>query len=175
VQRLDPLRTSWHITFGTYGTRLHGGGRATVDTSHSERNTPFLRSNADRERSDRERMNFQPRYLTLEQRIFAESETPKMCERGGWTYRVCAAGSDHVHLLCDIVPDVHGEKVRRLIKRWLGQTLSQRWRLPDGATWWAEEGSNIAIRDEKYLNNCYRYIFDQRATKTASRGVPAPE
>jgi len=120
-------------------------------------------------------MKFPPRYLTLEQRLFIEAGLPDICERGGWQYRFCAAGVDHVHLLCDIIPDVHGEKVRRLVKRWLGQALSERWPLPKGATWWAEEGSNIAIHDEKYLNNCFAYVFNQRATPPASRGVTAPD
>jgi hypothetical protein len=65
--------------------------------------------------------------------------------------------------------------VRRLLKRWLGQELSKQWPLPEDATWWAEEGSNIAVRDEKYLNNCFKYIFDHRTTKPASRGVAARE
>jgi hypothetical protein len=56
----------------------------------------------------------------------------------------------------------------------LGKRISTRWPLPNGATWWAEEGSNIAIQDERYLNNCFAYIFKQRATP-AIRGVPAPE
>jgi REP element-mobilizing transposase RayT len=120
-------------------------------------------------------MRFPARFLALRQRTFAEVELPSICDRGGWTFRVCAAAPDHVHVLCDVIPDVHGEKVRRLLKRWLGQELSKKWPLPEGATWWAEEGSNIAVGDEKYLNNCFKYIFDQRATKPASRGVPAPD
>jgi hypothetical protein len=119
-------------------------------------------------------MKFPPIFLTLAQRHFVESHLPLICERGGWQYRNCAAASDHIHLLCDVVPEVHGDKVRRLIKRWLGQSLSQRWQLPVDATWWAEEGSNIAIHDEQYLNNCFAYIERQRATPPASRGVPAP-
>jgi hypothetical protein len=71
---------------------------------------------------------------------------------------------DHVHLLCDVIAEVHGEKVRCLVKRWLGQELSKRWQPPSGATWWAEEGSNIAIDNEEYLNNCFIYIRDQRTT-----------
>jgi len=165
VQRLDPVRTSWHITFGTYGTRLHGGGRATVDKQHNERGESFLDQNKDRIESDRARMKFPPRYLTKPQCIFAEEEVPLICERGGWVYRVCSAALDHIHVLCDIDAKVHGEKVRRLLKRWLGQALSEKWPLPAGATWWAEEGSNIPIKDESYLNNCFKYIFDQRASK----------
>jgi len=113
--------------------------------------------------------------LLATQGRYAEAQLPAICERGGWNYRICSAGPDHVHLLCDIVPDVHGEKVRRLVKRWLGQKLSEKWPQPKDATWWAEEGSNKAIGDEGYLNNSYIYIFKQRATPPASRGVPAPE
>jgi len=174
-QHFSPPLTPWHITFGTYGTRLHGATAPTVDKQHNQRHEPFLAHNANRVQSDRGRMKFPLRYFTREQRLFIEAELPIICERGGWMFRISAAGSDHVHLLCDVVPEVHGEKVRRLVKRWLGQSLSERWPLPDDATWWAEEGSNIAIGDERYLNNCYAYIFDQRATPAASRGVPAPE
>jgi hypothetical protein len=109
-------------------------------------------------------MKFPARFLTLEQRLFAEAELPAICVRGGWNYRICAAGPDHMHRMCDVVYNVHGERVRRLVKRWLGQKLSERWPLPKDGTWWAEEGSNKAIGDEEYLNNCYRYILDQRTT-----------
>jgi len=67
-QSLDPQRTTWHITFGTCGTRLHGDLRPAVDLDHNN--------------------------------------------RGGWTYRIWAAGEDHVYVLLDIIPEVHGEKVR---------------------------------------------------------------
>ena len=174
-QRFSLGLTQWHITFGTYGTRLHGDDRPTVDKQHNELNTPFVSRASDRLRSERERMKFPPRCLTIGQQVFVETELAGICERGGWTFRVCAAGPDHVHVLCDVVPEVHGEKVRRLIKRWLGQKLSEHWPLPKGATWWAEEGSNIAIHDETYLNNCFAYVFNQRATPPASRGVPAPD
>ena len=60
--------------------------------------------------------------------------------------------------------EIHGEKVRRLLKRWLGEELSKRWPTAVGQTWWAEEGSNIAIHDEHYLNNAFNYIVRQRAT-----------
>lgn len=90
-------------------------------------------------------------------------------------YRASAAGPDHVHLLCDMMPAVHGEKVRRLVKRWLGQALSDRWPLQTGATWWAEEGSNKAIDNESYLNNCFLYIRDQRTTPYRYENIAGAE
>jgi REP element-mobilizing transposase RayT len=163
-QHLNSLLTPWHITFGTYGARLHGDNRPTVDREHNQLDTPFLSRDHYREEYERGRLRFPPRYFTTEQRSFIESELPNICHCGGWGYRICAAGPDHVHLLCDVIADVHGEKVRRLVKRWLGQELAKHWPLPSGATWWAEEGSNIAIANEEYLNNCFIYIRDQRTT-----------
>jgi REP element-mobilizing transposase RayT len=174
-QHFSPSLTPWHITFGTYGTRLHGAKAPTVDKQHNQRPEPFLSRNPYRLASDRDRMKFPAVFLTLQQRLVLESQLPVICERGRWQYRICAAVSDHVHLLCDVISEVHGEKVRRLVKRWLGQSLSERWPLSVDATWWAEEGSNIAINDDRYLNNCFAYIHRQRVTPRASRGVPAPE
>ena len=45
--------TPWHITFGTYGTRLHGTFAPTVDKQHNALGTEFLSKNAARVRSDR--------------------------------------------------------------------------------------------------------------------------
>ncbi|QDU87343.1 hypothetical protein Pla175_07020 [Pirellulimonas nuda] len=163
-QHLEPTRTTWHITFGTYGTRLHGAAAPTVDRNHNQLGSPLLDPCDWRWEADRKRMNFEPRYLTSEQRVLIEASLPDICERGGWSYRTAAAQQDHVHLLVDVETAVHGEKVRRLVKRWLTQSLNPRWPLPKGAVWWAEQGSNIAVKEEAYLNRAYRYVLRQRAT-----------
>ena len=164
MQLLDPSRTSWHITFGTYGTRLHGSRRPTIDKKHNELGTPFLPENRTQESQARQWMTYPPRLLNQQERLFVEQQLPQICDRGGWSYRIAAVSSDHVHLLCDIVPEIHGEKVRRLVKRWLGQALSDSWPLPNGARWWTVEGSNKAVRDQRYLNNVFHYLRRQRTT-----------
>ena len=99
-QHMGTSRTTWHITFGIYGTRLHGSGRATVDKQHNQLGEPFIDRNLDREASDRGRMRFAPRYLTSPQRTFAESEIPTICDRGGWKHRVCCRWArPHSHLM----------------------------------------------------------------------------
>ncbi len=161
-QSLDPTRTSWHITWGTYGTRLHGGSKPTVDREHNRLGEEFVARDVDRETRESQAMRYPGRLLSDEQRAFLEKQIPAICLRGGWTYRIAAAEIDHVHVLCDIVPGVHGEKVRRLLKRWTGQALNKDWPLEKGSRWWAVEGSNRAVRDKQYLNNVYRYIRRQR-------------
>lgn len=49
--------------------------------------------------------------------------------------------------------------IRRLFKRWLGESLSEKYPLPDGATWWAECGSIRWITDDAYYANALRYAL----------------
>ena len=121
---------AYHITWGTYGTRLHGDPRGTVDREHNQRDSPILGFDEHRWEREKERLKFPPVCLTEEQRILAEFLIPKVCERGYWTYRRCAVGSDHVHVILTSPNDP--ETIRRLLKRWLGQELSCRYPLPDG-------------------------------------------
>ena len=75
-------------------------------------------------------MKFAPLLLSPEQRVFVEASVPQVCRRGGWTYHLTACGADHVHTL--LSADAHGNRVRRWLKTWTGDTLSTRWPLEIG-------------------------------------------
>lgn len=158
-------RTCWHITFGTYGARLHGGDRPTVDRQHNQPQTPFLGSNPWRETKERNALSGVVIRLILEQRLLIESLLPELCKKGSWNYFVAAAESDHVHLFCDAPSEIHGKQIRSWIKRWLGQALDLRWPRDEKTSWWAEGGSNKPVKTESYFKNTFNYIMRQRATK----------
>jgi len=162
MHRFTEGMTTWHITFGTYGARLHGGERPTVDRKHPEPGAEIVERDADLEDQKRSQLSGPPVHLTIEQRRFVQNKIPVICERGGWSLRICSAGDDHVHVLLDIDPAVHGEKVRRLIKRWLTQAMDTKWPRPKGGRWWAEQGSNKVVDDPEYLANAHEYIEKQR-------------
>ncbi len=145
--------TTWHITWGTYGSRLHGSDRPTVDRKRNRRGQPFVEPT-------------EVVYLTLDQRCHIESVIPEICKRGGWTYRIAAAGPecDHVHVLCDIDPKTHGKDARKWMKRWLSESLNHHWPRVDDQRWWAQGGSTRPVKEKSYLNNVYEYLKTQRAT-----------
>lgn len=168
MQQLAANRTTWHITWGTYGARLHGGFRATVDRNNNKRGQPFVEENTQRENYEIKIMRGPSVYLDYEQRLFAEETIINLCKRGEWQLRTCAAGidGDHIHVLLDIDREVHGEKVRRLLKRWLTQALNERFgKPPKNGKWWAVQGSNKVVDTVEYLNRAYPYIEKQRTTK----------
>ena len=70
---------AYHITWGTYGTRLHGDARGTVDREHNEFGTPVLGRDPQRRREELERLKFPPIKLELDQRLFIQSILPSIC------------------------------------------------------------------------------------------------
>ena len=162
---------AYHITWGTYGTRLHGDPRGTVDRAHNTRGTPVLGFDEHRWEQQKSNLKFAPVYFSREQMRFIEEMIPIVCERGYWTYQTCAAGPDHVHAILSSPHDP--ETIRRLLKRYLGQELSAHW-LPDGATWWAESGSIKWICDDRYFTNAFTYVESQRASLKRDGVSPRP-
>lgn len=158
-----PRPLAYHITWGTYGKRLHGDARPTVDRDHNEFGTPPLPRDDERNARERELLKFAPVELTVEQRLFIESIVSSVCERGHWTFLTCAAGPDHVHVVLSSHFDP--ETIRRLLKRWIGQALSEHWPLEPGSTWWAEDGSTKWAFDEGYRENMMKYVHRQRTAK----------
>jgi REP element-mobilizing transposase RayT len=160
------MRTSfplaYHITFGTYGTRLHGSDRPTVDRSQNKFGEPIIGKDAEWETIERSLLRFPPRVLTAEQRIFVERTIPDICIRGGWEFVATAAARDHVHNV--IRASVEGLDVRKWLKRWISQAMTKRWPLMQDQVWWAECGSVKWIWEQDYLDRAVDYVNGQRAT-----------
>lgn len=155
------MGTIWHITFGTFGARLHGGDRITADRKNNTRGQHFVATKPQRAQYERVLMSRDPVSLTWSQRLTIERAAPAMCARGGWLCLTQAAGADHVHLLIEAPAEIDGKTIRRLIKRWFSQLLNERFGRCE--RWWAEGGSTRVINDEHYLHNVIAYIGRQRA------------
>jgi REP element-mobilizing transposase RayT len=161
---------AYHITFGTYGSRLHGDERLTVDREHNEYGAPFLIHDEERRTGEAASLRRPPVELTMEQRLLTEATIPGVCDRGGWTYHIAACRPDHVHVL--LAAEQEGKAVRKWLKRWLGEAISSRWRSHNRQDWWAEGGSVKWIWQPEYLEAAYEYIERQRASESTERGLP---
>jgi hypothetical protein len=108
---------AYHITFGTYGARLHGDERGTVTRGHNGQESILLGPDEVLESYESEQMRFAKVELTDEHMRYAEQVIPSICERGGWVLLAWAAGPDHVHVVLHARAD--GAAVRKWFKRWL--------------------------------------------------------
>ncbi|MEZ6191259.1 MAG: hypothetical protein R3C45_08210 [Phycisphaerales bacterium] len=93
-------------------------------------------------------MRGDPILLTAPQRAVIETLIPDICQRGGWTYRICARADeqDHVHVLLDADPAIDPDAILKWLKRWLGEAAHPGTGKPTGNTWWAKAGSTRRSR-----------------------------
>jgi REP element-mobilizing transposase RayT len=164
IPHLIPGRATWHITFGTYGTRLHGDERPTVDRKQNQRDKPFITSQPQLRQIQQHHMQSSEVLLNLPQRLAVQSNMQPICQRGQWNLHVVAAASNHVHVLLDAEINVDPKDIRKWLKRWIGQSLDSQFDKPPATTWWAKGGSTKPVKDQTYFENVYRYIAKQRAT-----------
>ena len=148
---------SVHITFGAYGTRLHGDERPTVHHRRNQFGRPFEAANPSMVAHIGKSMNHEPVLLTRSQRLLIEQSMADICSRGGWTLHEVACQEDHVHLLVTI--ESEAKKVRKWIKTWLTQLLNEK---EESRQWWAKGGSCKHVFDEQYFEAVCRYIREQK-------------
>lgn len=161
---LDPARSTWHITFGTYGTRLHGDDRPTVDRQHNQRHQSFIDVQPSLKLKNQNDMRAEPVILSIDKQLFVQQIALKICQRGQWHLHIIAAAGNHVHTLLDAQSSAPPKDIRKWFKRWLGDALTDQFGKPAGDTWWAEGGSTKPVKDQAYFDNVYRYILRQKAT-----------
>ncbi len=154
---------AYHITFGTYGTRLHGDPRGSVDRRQNSPGDPIIGANDRWQRYEEAELRFPPLYLIADQQNHVETATPVICEELGWEHHINACQPDHLHSL--ISADADGKVARKLLKRRLTQSLAEKWPLDDGRRWWARGGSVKSVWDEEYFQRVYDYIEKQRSER----------
>jgi hypothetical protein len=121
---------AYHLTWGTYGTRLLGDPRKTVDRLHNQYGDPVLGYDEHRWEREKALLKYPPVLFSRSQMITIESLLPDICKRGRWDHITGAAGPDHVHELLFSRNDP--ETIRRLFKRWLGQKMTVRMQAEPG-------------------------------------------
>ena len=87
----------------------------------------------------------------------------QLCEYAEQLARCQGRVPDHVHVVLTAAAD--GQVVRKLLKRWLGQSLAGHVPLEPEQTFWAECVSVKWVWADDYFGNVVQYVHDQRATR----------
>ena len=152
-----PKALAYHITWGTYGTRLHGGNAPFVDDYHNEYGTPFPPRDPLREEEARELMRGDAVLLTGEQRRVVDQSLTELCGRFEWTVHALAPKTDHVHIVVTALRE--GDALREALKAGASRALNN---LYGKQRWWAEGGSDRYLWERSYFVNAVNYVKRQR-------------
>jgi len=142
----EPL--AYFLTWTTYGARLHGDVRGTVDRDHNKPGTPALPADEARVRGTASYgMRGSPYLLaTVEQRSVVLTTIQEVCAHRGWTLWAAHVRTNHVHVLlaaAAIIP----EKPLADLKSWCSRRLREAFDESRNTQRWAEHGST------RYLNH----------------------
>jgi REP element-mobilizing transposase RayT len=152
-----PSPHGYHITFGTYGARLHGSDKPHVDRDHNEYGTPFPQPDPEREEAARGRMKQDPVTLSLEQRRCVEESINDLARRYRWPIHALAPQSDHTHVVSTANRD--GPQLRDALKATATRALNKQF---GKKQWWAEGGSAKYLWEWEYFVNARDYVRRQR-------------
>jgi len=147
----------YHITFGTYGARLHGSSKPHVDRDHNRYRAPLAPRDPEREEDARDRMSDDRVKLTMEQRRIVERAILHLCQRFNWPAHAIAPQSDHVHVVVTAARD--GEALREAIKASASRELNKQF---GKRRWWAENGSCKYLWERAYFFSAVDYVKSQR-------------
>jgi REP element-mobilizing transposase RayT len=147
----------YHITWGTYGVRLHGSRKPHVDREHNEYGAPLAPTDPEREAEAKARLRSDPVRLTIEQREIVEHAVREVARKYDWTIHAIAPRSDHVHVVLTACRE--GEQLRDAQKSVATRALNMRF---GTRTWWAEKGSAKYLWERSYFENAIAYVNNQR-------------
>ena len=158
--------TCWHLTFGTYGTRMHGDERPTVDRRRNERGDDFESADPQRVRYLVDRAAGEAVFLNAEQRKRIEENAERLIADTDWRLIEIAAPVEghHVHVVLEAPSRRHGKEIRKLLKSLLSRDLSACFGKPP-VRWWAKGGSTKAVRDTRYRRNAIAYVQRQKTLR----------
>lgn len=153
---MPELPTAYFITFSTYGTRLHGDARGSVDRTHNRPGTAAPGYDERRWEAERAQLKGEPLAFSAPQREVVASAIRGVVEHRQWTLHAMNVRSNHVHVA--VSSHTEPEPIMESFKRWATRRLRERGLLPSSGEVWARHGSSRWIWNEESLASVIEYV-----------------
>src|SRR5688572_30708409 len=141
---MDPL--AYFLTWTTYGTRLHGDTRGTVDEDHNRVGQPPLPPDASRQRRMLRKLSQPPFMLSPDAQAAVQDVIRRHSSFRGWRLHALATPLTHVHVVVDCRLPGDGvlklpEHVLEEYKSWGTRELRRQGIVAPDRRVWTDHGS----------------------------------
>lgn len=148
---------AYHLTWSTYGTRLHGDERGTVDLAHNRPGTPFLPEDPVLESGARLLLTRAPFVMDDRHRPIVEAAIRDHCAIRQWLIHALNVRTNHVHIVVEA--NSHSpEQTMAQLKSWGTRRLTSAGLVERGDKLWTDHGSTRWLNDEKGLWAAIEYV-----------------
>jgi REP element-mobilizing transposase RayT len=159
------MALAYLITFTTYGARLHGSARGSVDDEHNVYGTPLLQVDAERERRSKKSMT-EPAYTMapVEREIVRNAIVDLAVERG-WLLLAVHVRGNHVHVV--VSAEHKPERIMSDLKARASRDLSFAGFDTVRRRRWTRHGSTRHLFEEEHVEAAIRYALDEQGERMA--------
>ncbi len=149
--------TAWLITFTTYGSRLPGDTRGSVDRqARNAPGDPLRAGNREIEQSCRARMVAPAFFLDGPARRVLQEAIQEFCVRVDWQLHALAVRSNHVHPL--VTSPWSGAQTKSALKRAASIELRRAGLIRADARTWTRQGSTRPLWTEQEVVRAKYYV-----------------
>jgi len=148
---------AYFLTWPTYGSRLHGDERGSVDRQHNQPDTPMLDHNPKRLRWEREHMSLAPVVLTDEERRIVEQTIQDHCVKRKWELLALAVRTNHVHVVVGYA-GLAPERMMSEFKSWATRRLRKAGCRQNNQPLWVHHGSTRYLWKAHSVESAIAYI-----------------
>ncbi len=159
------MARAYLITFTTYGTRLHGDDKGSVDDQHNIYTTPFVQADRRRERWSETAMTEPAYVMTSAEREIVRDSLVALASDRGWRLFAAHVRSNHVHAVVSaerepgrIMSDIKARASRDLSLAGFDSSEQRRW---------TRHGSTRHLFEEEHVMAAIRYVLDEQGERMA--------
>lgn len=152
-----PFPQAYFITWSTYGTRLHGDPRGTVDRNHNLYGHPRLHTDKTRRANEQHELNGDPVILTHAQRAAVDTAIREHAEFKSWPIHALNVRTNHVHVVCGAKEPP--EKVMNAFKAYATRRLRTDKLIGADAKIWTRHGSTKYLWDGAGQHEAVDYVI----------------
>jgi REP element-mobilizing transposase RayT len=155
-----PETPAHFLTFVTYGSRMHGDRRGTVDRHNNVVGEPLVGRDDFRRNYQVRQMRSPAFVIGSSQRAALESAFAEVADVRGWNILALSIRLEHVHVV--VVGDASAEAILTTFKAYGTRRLRRDGLVPAHAIVWARHGSTRTLTNESGLAAVVDYVANRQ-------------
>lgn len=157
-----PPPLAYFLTWSTYGTRLHGDVRGTVDRLHNTPGEPLLPTNPEQVDHLSDALTDPPFIMTPRQRTVVDRAIRDHCGVRIWSLLALNVRSTHVHVVVNCHATHSPELAMAQFKSWSTRRLTRSGLVVRHAKLWTHHGSTRWINHRTDLVEAIDYVENRQ-------------
>lgn len=159
------MALAYFISFTTYGTRLHGCEKGSVDMEHNAYGTPFLEEDAERERHAYAAMS-QPEYvMSAPERQIVCDAIVQLAKERRWNLLAVHVRTTHVHVV--VAAELDPGRIMSDMKARASRDLTDAGFDDRERRRWTRHGSTRHLFHMNGVEGAIKYSLDEQGERMA--------